>query len=376
MPRELKLFHLEAKAVDVAGSTFEGFSAGIGNVDHQDDQLMPGAFRTTIRERVGTGKVKLLDGHDPTSTRNVWGVVAEAEERPWAIAGRRRKKDDPELGLWSLFQVSRADSNAQVALQKLKEGILDALSIGYRPVKVKFIWKDEDYGAAQEAAAEAQGREGESVLEWEWYRGNAIRQLLEVSWWETSLVTWGMNDAALVIPGTVKSLLAQAQAARARGGEWKRDEIERAYKAIAALLEDGEKAPAVLRCAVEATGGAKGVQAATDAAAGAAAQAGFTEDEQEALDELRDRYSERTKDTCSDRFAAVVASAVGAKPLTGLTAGDPPATVDVAPPATAGAVAQEPAAEIPPGRPETRHDASDELTREALEAELVKLALL
>ena len=85
---EGKAYPLEVKAVDTDESTFEGFSAAIGNLDASNDRIMPGAFKTTIRERVKAGKVKFVDHHGfgsggppPRTTRDLWGKVIEAEER-------------------------------------------------------------------------------------------------------------------------------------------------------------------------------------------------------------------------------------------------------------------------------------------------------
>lgn len=331
-----KVFKIEAKAVSLDDSTFEGFSAGIGNVDTDDDQIMPGAFDKTIGERVGAGKVKFLNGHDPADTKNVWGIVKQAEERDYTMPGRRRKKDDPPRGLWSLTQVSRNDPDAQTALRKISEGILEALSIGYKPIasKVKFVWKDPKYGEAREQADDAQrqiGRDGGISMEWEWMMGRAVRQMFEVAWWEHSLVTWGANEAALIVPGTVKSLLRSVSRARS---EWSPDELKRAALALDSILREGKHTPEVLRCALEAGGASAG-----DALATAAATVDALDDqERDDFEALRERFVERVKDTCPDRFRRAVASAVGLK-----AAADPPADPPASPPADPAAVPPAPA---------------------------------
>ena len=154
MPKlEHKLIPLQIKAVNVEESTFEGFSAGIGNLDDGNDRVMQGAFDKTIRERVETGKVKFLDHHAAKnpfmqSSDRLWGTVIEAEEHKLTPTERkelakragRPTKDAPSHALLSLTKVSKAQP-AQDALVKIAEGILDALSIGYIPTadKVKYV---------------------------------------------------------------------------------------------------------------------------------------------------------------------------------------------------------------------------------------------
>lgn len=384
---ERKAFKLETKSVDVAASTFEGFSAGIGNVDNDDDQIMPGAFTKTIGERVGAGKVKFLDGHNPSSTKNVWGKVIEADERAYKMPGQRSKKGDPTSGLWSLVQVSRSDEAAQTALRKIDEGILDALSIGYKPIptKVKYVWKDPKYGEARQREADARAavdgeRAGPSFsMEWEWMMGRAIRQMYEVAWWETSLVTWGANDGALVISGTVKSLMRQVEAARTKGSDWSPDEVKRAAIALQDLLEESTKAPAVLRCVAEAKGAGEAIAAA------ALESDGLTDEEIEAITGIHASFAVRVKDTCPVKFHQLVGAAIGVKAEdppaapAGLPAAAPTPTLPVVgdSPAEGEKVAQEPAAadSKSAGRPETRQTPSED-ERSMLENELLLLSTL
>lgn len=227
MQTEHKQFLLEQKSVDLEESTFEGNSAGVGNIDHQDDLIEVGAFKKTIRESLRAGRVKLLDSHDAYSTTNLWGKATEAEERPYKHVGRGKPKDNaPTHVIWTKFFVSEADDNAQTALRKIGENILDALSIGYQAVKVEFEPKDGgDFAEDADAV-------------WEWYMGRAIRRIKELKWKETSLVTWGANPYALVIQGTVKTLCEGARKAVLAGEMVSETEVKRAIQALENVLQD------------------------------------------------------------------------------------------------------------------------------------------
>ena len=234
---EHKRFHFypsEIKAVSEKESTFEGFSAGIGNEDSGRDIIMPGAFAKSIKERVASGRVKLLDQHSSYSTQDLWGKVVEAEERLTSKADRVTlaallkvdKEDAPTHRLWSKFFVSQKQA-AQEALGDVRDEILDGLSIGYRTVRTEFI-ADED---------------SEEDAEFAWLFGKGTRLIHELAWWETSLVIWGMNLAALVIPSSVKSMLDRITRLDVDApGTVNEKEVRYAIRALHDLLSDEEEA--------------------------------------------------------------------------------------------------------------------------------------
>jgi len=224
---EHKRLPFELKELSFDNSTFEGYSAGIGNRDDGDDVILPGAFRKTIRERVPAGRVKLLDGHSPFSTRNLWGKVIKAKEEK----AEKSHPGSPSHLLWSEFQVSRADSDAQIALKKIDEKILDALSIGYKAIDFEYVLDDEDDDEDPEMA---------------WFFGRAKRELKELAWWETSLVVWGMNEAAL-IPATMKDLMRFAKRVREDNLPVNEDEVREAMRQLGSLLRKSEKDPETVK---------------------------------------------------------------------------------------------------------------------------------
>lgn len=222
---EHKVFPLLKQSVDREKNTFEGYSAGIGNRDGGDDIILPGAFNRTINERVAAGRVKFLDQHRYDSTTRLWGRVNAAKEvevDPRDSSQAVALEEGASHLLWSRFSVSTV-AEAQDALTKIEEGHLDGLSIGFRPIEVSYLADDD---------------EDEDDPLWAWLVGRGVRKLHEVAWWETSSVIWGMNTAALVVPGTVKSLIEFAERAARDGLTVDEDEVRNAMKALGSLLKD------------------------------------------------------------------------------------------------------------------------------------------
>lgn len=230
---ERKEFPFFKQAVDREGSQFEGYSAGIGNRDDGDDVILPGAFEKTITERVAAKRVKYIDQHNYSSTRNLWGHVTDASEvqvdpRDPSMAVARSQGASHLL--WTRFFVSGA-RDPQEALVKIEEGTLDGLSIGYRPIEVSYIADDEN--------------ENEDPI-WAWLMGRGERHIHQLAWWETSSVIWGMNQAALVIEDTVKGLLEFAEMASREGIKVDQEEVKQAMVSLATLVK-GEPDPRILR---------------------------------------------------------------------------------------------------------------------------------
>lgn len=219
MEIEKKSFSFEVKNVDEGESQFEGSSAAIGNEDLGRDVIEAGAFKKTIQERVSSGSVKLLDNHSKSSTKNVWGTVRDAEERAVEASG----PDDPTHKLWTLFEVSKSDQDAQTALAKIKEGHLNQLSIGYRPIKVDY--KVDDDSDLNEDPFYA------------WLVGEATRFIKELAWWETSLVIWGMNPEATIVENSVKTIQHFAEICKRNKQQVPQKYVEAAAKAMNSLIE-------------------------------------------------------------------------------------------------------------------------------------------
>lgn len=183
-PEQAKL-----KVVESDGTPFgfiEGYASVFGNTDLGGDIVEKGAFKKTLKERLPTGAIKLVDSHKIyVGTAAVIGVVDEAHE------------DD--YGLWFKGRLSSVQ-NAQDVRTKVREKILDALSFGYD------IIKDQVDNAT------------------------GVRYLKELKLYEVSVVIWGMNPKAAIslVKGYVpvpnwpvaESVEFSAEKAIARIREW------------------------------------------------------------------------------------------------------------------------------------------------------------
>lgn len=158
------------KAVDSDARTFEGLASTWG-LDLGDDVIHKGAFKRTLDHwRKGKRVMPLIDGHDYSSTTAVIGRMLDAKET-----------DD---GLWTTWKLISGSQRADEVLIRLREGVVDGLSIGYRPIK----WEMEESDEA---------------------RWGQVRHLKEVELREVSVVLWPMNEEARVDLGTVKHQLQQ-----------------------------------------------------------------------------------------------------------------------------------------------------------------------
>lgn len=138
-------FRMEIKSVSDDG-TFEGLLSPYGNVDGGRDVVEPGAYRKTISERGNT--VTLLWQH---KTEFPIGTL---------------ELDDRKDGLWCKGRLEMELPKAQEAYVCLKKRIIKGLSIGFEVVKD--------------------------------YVENGIRHLKEIRLFEGSIVTFPMNEMAMV----------------------------------------------------------------------------------------------------------------------------------------------------------------------------------
>jgi len=157
---------LEIKSSNFQERTFDAVAAGIGNVDNGKDKFPKGAFKRSIDGMVKAGKVKFLDAHPHRypgvpSTKFIMGKVVSAYETDTELVVR-------------IYVSNTPDGND--LLTKIQEKVVDALSVGYLPVKQHFE------------------KDGDEV----------IRVLEEVKLMEVSAVIWGMNDRATIDAMSVK----------------------------------------------------------------------------------------------------------------------------------------------------------------------------
>lgn len=159
MKIERKGIELKLRNSTEAG-TFEGLGSVFGNEDHGGDIVMPGAFKESLKLR--KPKMLLQHGFDMATGMipvGRWDDLKETDEG-LALKGSLFLDTDP----------------IRLAYRAMKEGELDGLSIGYRP------------------------------LEYEWDRDrDGVRLLKKVDLLEVSIVTFPMNELATV--DAVKSLV-------------------------------------------------------------------------------------------------------------------------------------------------------------------------
>ncbi len=149
-------FALDTKAVGDDG-TIEGLAVGYGDVDHGNDQVMPGALTKSI---TGRAAVPMLMFHDHKRPAGVWNSFTETPD-----------------GLLVKGRFAMSTNTGREAHGLVKDGAIGGLSMGYRTVKQRFEAK--------------------------------TRQLLEIGLHEISLVTIPMHPRTRIT--SVKDILGDGE---------------------------------------------------------------------------------------------------------------------------------------------------------------------
>lgn len=142
-------FALELKGLTDTG-TFEGYASTFGERDLGGDIVVEGAFTKSLKAS-GANGVKMFADHDPRKRIGVWTSITEDSK-----------------GLYVKGRLLLEKKDGQEAYIDLKEGVIDAMSIGYQTIQENF-----------------DGR-------------RKARMLKEVKLMEISLVPFGMNQSARV----------------------------------------------------------------------------------------------------------------------------------------------------------------------------------
>ena len=169
---DYKTLQFDTKEADAEGH-ISGYGAVFGNEDQGGDIIVAKAFDVSLTKNAASGKkVKMLWQHDPAQPIGVWDTVT-ADEHGLFMKGRLL----PEV------------AKAKEAIALLRAGAIDGLSIGYKTV-------------------DSVMKKGASRM---------IREIKEAALWETSIVTFPMNEEALVTdvkqlqsPRDVEQLLRKA----------------------------------------------------------------------------------------------------------------------------------------------------------------------
>lgn len=160
---EFKTIEFELEDFDEEEGIFSGYAAVFSNIDSGGDIIEPGAFTKTIAE--GVGRVKILSGHN---------------EALLPIGKPIELREDAK-GLFIKAKISDTALGRDVKTL-IRDGVLCELSIGYDPVTFEY---DKD----------------------------GIRHLREVKLWEVSVVTWAMNDQAVITDFKADETTARIEAA-------------------------------------------------------------------------------------------------------------------------------------------------------------------
>lgn len=158
------------------GGTVEGLANAFGNVDFQNERVKPGAFRRTIKAFKATTGIPFMDNHRIFSGTD-------------AVIGRVIELKEEKAGLFFKAMFSTV-TEAQAVRTKVREGVLNSLSIGFNVIKDKVM-------------------------------PDGVRELLEIRLREISIVTFPANELATV--SDVKRAIGRIEICEDMGREY--DEV-------------------------------------------------------------------------------------------------------------------------------------------------------
>lgn len=143
-------FSKSIKDVDKKTGIVTGYFAAFNNVDLGGDMIEPGAFTKTIGERgpQGANRIQFLNQHDT-----------------WQNLGKPQVLKEDNYGLYHESKISQTTLGKD-ALILLEDNVLDSFSIGYRVTTENIV--------------------------------NDVNHLKEIYLYEGSLVTFPMNESAIV----------------------------------------------------------------------------------------------------------------------------------------------------------------------------------
>ena len=192
-----QVYECEIKTQADEEGVFEGYASTFGNVDKGNDIVVNGAFRKSLRRRP-YNKVKLLYQH--------------RTDEPIGIF--RSMKED-ERGLYVKGQLAMGTQKGKEVYELMKMGALDAMSIGFKADP-----KSQSYDERRRR-----------------------RFLRDVDLMEVSLVTFPMNDKAIVhqVKGSDRTIREWEDLLR-DVGDLSRMESKIAAKAVVDVLEQREVA--------------------------------------------------------------------------------------------------------------------------------------
>lgn len=147
----------EIKDIDTEKGIVTGYASIFNIIDSDEDMVIPGAFKKTLKERGVKSKIPRI--------KHLW------QHMPWEPIAVPTILLEDDKGLYFESRFGN-DTFSQDKLQQHVDKIITELSIGYNTIKVEKVM------------------EGERVKYW---------KLLELRLWEYSSVTWGSNHFTHII---------------------------------------------------------------------------------------------------------------------------------------------------------------------------------
>ena len=162
-------------SIDEEQGVVEAIVAVMGNIDHQGDIIIPGAFAKTIVER--GSEVLVLDNHRTDSNEAILGKMLALREigrgeLPTAVT---EKYPEATGGLLAKMQFLLQTPEGKGIFERIKAKAVKKYSIGYDPLQKDF----ETLG------------EGDDRV--------TIRNLREIRLWEVSVVPFAANEATMTV---------------------------------------------------------------------------------------------------------------------------------------------------------------------------------
>lgn len=191
-------FAVKADSINPADRTFEGL-ASVWGKDLGDDNMVPGAFKKTIKEwKGGTDAIPLLNSHNHWDVLSAVGQLIDAKETT--------------DGLWTKWEIIPGPDGDRI-LERIRPGSngrspVGKMSIGFEPMKVDF-----------EASDTA--------------RFGQVRNLNEVRLKEVSLVLFPMAPGASIDSESVKSFTDELSEVK---GDEVDDETKAALRKLASRI--------------------------------------------------------------------------------------------------------------------------------------------
>ena len=149
-------------ADDVPG--FSGYASTFWAADSYWTAMAPGAFKKTIRER--GDRLPVLWQHEP-----------------WTPVGKHRAIKEDKTGLFVDVELVDDGADGTTTLKRLRGGIPLGMSFGFQTIKDRSAEDDDPIDLSQLPKGITK---------------DEIRVITEVKLWETSVVTFPANEAAMI----------------------------------------------------------------------------------------------------------------------------------------------------------------------------------